>query len=399
MSNMFESVSEFRRSASRDDRTYVLPEGNTSVIPSWANKPLAEVFMGPAAVVHTDGPKKGQLIAGMFFLPPAFVTNSPFPEKYWWEAVSKVWKSGKAYMPGHGLDTPNPKPNYGLVVSTWKKIVAKLVDKDGNFDMPSRNDEESFTDQVKDLEKRASQVLKYSKTHGDEKAAKMAAKLLGQKAAKSKEAKKFLDGPGSTPVNVTSESNSKGKLTEAPMTPAQVKKAIDALNKKLKPIEKRYSHILWSGLEGKLEARDYRGEFRVILNIDDATEDGRLGNMESNDLFMDVLSVFKDCCDAVKMNPDPGPIVKKAFRGDGDVKETFVVSGIPKPVVESSSLAKLIESNLRLKRQVFRESAGLAIQEKIHGMSESQAEVFVKSLRSFSEFRNIDQFKSYLDKK
>jgi hypothetical protein len=379
--------------------------------------------MGPAAVVHTDGPKKGQLIAGMFFLPPAFVTNSPFPEKHWWEAVSKVWKSGKAYMPGHGLDTPNPKPNYGLVVSTWKKIVAKLVDKDGNFEMPSRNDEESFTDQVKDLEKRASQVLKYSKTHGDEKAAKMAAKLLGQKAAKSKEAKKFLDGPGSTPVNVTNES--KVNLSESISRYGTINRGgvssedvIDYITK----YSRNGKKIKNLSAETAKKIADLCNEiYRYTLGTSDAIVEFDVSK-DLNSLIFNVSVEEEFSGSGPRYLPEIWSDIEKAAKRYGKISGTqggidYLDDSFPDDTAkfqmeltvhmghlsesrnESPTLAKLIESNLRLKRQIFRESAGLAIQEKIQGMSESQAERFVKSLKPFSEFRNIEQFKSYLDKK
>jgi len=118
---------------------------------------------------------------GQFFVPPKFITDTPFPEStdIWWKAVTEILQAGDAF-------DDKGKPNYGAVVSKWKDKIAEVY----GF-RPTRSKKKSMGQDISTAVSQAARtMLKHRKKGGiDPEQLRKAAKLMGGQAARMKKKK------------------------------------------------------------------------------------------------------------------------------------------------------------------------------------------------------------------
>lgn len=157
---------------------------------AWLSTELGESFLAEALVTPDTMGDFGLKI-GSFFVPPGFVTGSPFPDakELWWSAVKDILADGKAFSLDADGKPDAAKPNYGAAVSVWKN---KIEEKYGY--RPSASKEKTFAQGVEDGIKAAAKMMRSKMVDDKEvtpemrsKAARtlQAKKTAGQKARKA----------------------------------------------------------------------------------------------------------------------------------------------------------------------------------------------------------------------
>lgn len=152
-----------------------LPEdGWTEDLMVYAAALLIEEFgedvLTEGKIITIDTATEMGVKVGDFFVPPAFITDTPFTDstKWWWEAVTEILKKGDAF-------DDKGRPNYGAVVSLWKN----KVESEFGF-RPTRSKERSMKQDISKAVSTAARTLaKKRRGHpADKEALRRAGKLM-----------------------------------------------------------------------------------------------------------------------------------------------------------------------------------------------------------------------------